>query len=134
MSTRWHEHDPLELISSVNACIDQAVEKFTHMGFSPKQIKAVGITNQRETTVVWDKETGEPLYNAVSHCLCIYGSSRMLHISKAATGNQMPFHMAFSRHLKLKDFKVLVSYATVTSTPTPAQPSLIKKIEWPELC
>lgn len=61
----WHEHDPLELISSVNACIDQAVEKFTQMGYSAKQIKAVGITNQRETTVVWDKETGEPLYNAI---------------------------------------------------------------------
>jgi glycerol kinase len=62
---RWHEHDPLELVSSVNACIEQAVEKFTQKGFSAKQIKAVGITNQRETTVVWDRETGEPLYNAI---------------------------------------------------------------------
>lgn len=62
---RWHEHDPLELISSVNMCIDQAVKKFTQMGYSAKQIRAVGITNQRETTVVWDRETGEPLCNAI---------------------------------------------------------------------
>jgi glycerol kinase len=61
----WHEHDPLELISSVNGCIEEAVKDFKSKGFSPKQIKAVGITNQRETTVVWDSETGEPLYNAI---------------------------------------------------------------------
>jgi len=41
------------------------VEKFTEQGYTAKQIKAVGITNQRETTVVWDSETGAPLYNAV---------------------------------------------------------------------
>lgn len=62
---RWHEHDPLELVSSVNSCIDKAIEQFKQKGFSPKQIKAVGITNQRETTVVWDSQTGEPLYNAI---------------------------------------------------------------------
>ncbi|KIW00193.1 glycerol kinase [Verruconis gallopava] len=61
----WHEHDPLELVSSVNACIDRAVENFEAKGYLRKQIKAVGITNQRETTVVWDKLTGEPLYNAI---------------------------------------------------------------------
>jgi glycerol kinase len=41
------------------------VKSFQQKGFSPKQIKAVGITNQRETTVVWDSQTGEPLYNAI---------------------------------------------------------------------
>ncbi|KAF2432726.1 putative glycerol kinase [Tothia fuscella] len=61
----WHEHDPLELISSVHGCIEEAVKSFQQKGFSPKQIKAVGITNQRETTVVWDSQTGEPLYNAI---------------------------------------------------------------------
>src|SRR5215469_4074771 len=61
----WHEHDPLELVSSVTGCIEEAVKKFTTMGYNAKQIKAIGITNQRETTVVWNAKTGEPLYNAI---------------------------------------------------------------------
>ncbi|PSK53198.1 Glycerol kinase [Elsinoe australis] len=61
----WHEHDPEEIISSVNTCIDKAVEKFTSAGHKIDSIKAVGITNQRETTVVWDRKTGKALYNAI---------------------------------------------------------------------
>ncbi|KAG6142589.1 hypothetical protein E4U22_006927 [Claviceps purpurea] len=61
----WHEHDPEELISSVNECIDEAVKKFESQGHSREQIVAVGITNQRETTVVWDKNSGKALYNAI---------------------------------------------------------------------
>jgi len=62
---RWHEHDPLELASSVENCIDEAVKKFVKNGHNKEDIKAVGLTNQRETTVVWDSETGEPLHNAI---------------------------------------------------------------------
>ncbi|KAG9234786.1 glycerol kinase-like protein [Amylocarpus encephaloides] len=61
----WHEHDPEELLSSVQQCIDKATEEFLSKGHTKDQIKAVGITNQRETTVCWDADTGEPLYNAV---------------------------------------------------------------------
>ncbi|PGH28065.1 glycerol kinase [Polytolypa hystricis UAMH7299] len=61
----WHEHDPLEIIRSVEQCIDGAVVSFENQGYSIRAIKAIGITNQRETTVVWNKETGEPLYNAI---------------------------------------------------------------------
>ncbi|KND88425.1 Glycerol kinase [Tolypocladium ophioglossoides CBS 100239] len=61
----WHEHDPEELISSVEQCIDGAVKKFETQGHSRGQIAAVGITNQRETTVVWDKTTGKALHNAI---------------------------------------------------------------------
>ncbi|GAO17907.1 hypothetical protein UVI_02027130 [Ustilaginoidea virens] len=61
----WHEHDPEELISSVEKCIDGAVQKFETQGHSREHIVAVGITNQRETTVVWDKTTGKALYNAI---------------------------------------------------------------------
>lgn len=46
-------------------CIDGAVKVFEGQGYSTDAIKAIGITNQRETTVVWNKETGEPLYNAI---------------------------------------------------------------------
>lgn len=61
----WHEHDPLELLSSVTSCIEEAMRKFVVLGHQPSRIKSIGITNQRETTVVWDSVTGEPLYNAV---------------------------------------------------------------------
>ncbi|KAI9761474.1 MAG: hypothetical protein M4579_000984 [Chaenotheca gracillima] len=62
----WHEHDPYELVSSVEICIEKAVAKFTNKGYSAADIQAIGITNQRETTVVWDTETGEALYNAIA--------------------------------------------------------------------
>src|SRR5271169_4051534 len=61
----WHEHDPLEIVSSVEKCIDGAVAAFEQQGHRIDSIKAIGITNQRETTVVWNNETGEPLYNAI---------------------------------------------------------------------
>lgn len=61
----WHEHDPLELVSSVEECINEACKAFESAGNSLSSIASVGITNQRETTVVWDRNTGEPLYNAI---------------------------------------------------------------------
>ncbi|RAH73353.1 glycerol kinase [Aspergillus aculeatinus CBS 121060] len=61
----WHEQDPLEIVSSVETCIEEAVTKLEARWLSRSDIKAVGITNQRETTIVWDSETGEPLYNAI---------------------------------------------------------------------
>lgn len=63
--TSWHEHDPKELISSVEECIAEATKNFEQQGHQKDEIKAVGITNQRETTVVWDSKTGEALYNAI---------------------------------------------------------------------
>ncbi|OAA33457.1 glycerol kinase [Moelleriella libera RCEF 2490] len=61
----WHEHDPEEIITSVEKCVDGAVKQFEKQGHSREQIVALGITNQRETTVVWDKTTGKALYNAI---------------------------------------------------------------------
>lgn len=61
----WHEHDPMELLASVETCIEKGVEKFIAMGHDKLLIRSIGITNQRETTLVWDTETGEPLNNAV---------------------------------------------------------------------
>ncbi|KAK9459290.1 uncharacterized protein V1516DRAFT_679505 [Lipomyces oligophaga] len=62
----WHEQSPAEIIASANTCINGAVEKFVSNGYKAESIKAIGITNQRETTVVWDSETGKPLYNAIA--------------------------------------------------------------------
>lgn len=49
----------------MNTCIDKAVEKFKSQGHDIADIKAIGVTNQRETTVVWDRKTGKALYNAI---------------------------------------------------------------------
>lgn len=61
----WCEHDPLEIFDNAVECIDAAVAKLADQGYSASDVVAVGITNQRETTVVWDKHTGQPLHNAV---------------------------------------------------------------------
>lgn len=61
----WVEMDPNEIIDTVKKCIEKVVDKLGHLGISTDEIKSVGIANQRETTIVWDKETGEPLYNAI---------------------------------------------------------------------
>jgi glycerol kinase len=58
----WVEHDPLEIWERTQDVIKGALQK---VGASADDIAAVGITNQRETTVVWDKKTGKPYYNAV---------------------------------------------------------------------
>lgn len=61
----WVEQDPKEILQAVITCITKTMEKLKDMGISAKDITAVGITNQRETTLVWDKNTGEPLHNAI---------------------------------------------------------------------
>ncbi|XP_042612368.1 glycerol kinase isoform X1 [Cyprinus carpio] len=61
----WVEEDPKEILQSVYECMDRTCEKMTQLNIDISNIKAVGVTNQRETTLVWDKETGEPLYNAI---------------------------------------------------------------------
>ncbi|KAF8389149.1 hypothetical protein HHK36_025842 [Tetracentron sinense] len=62
----WVEHDPMEILESVKVCIAKALDKATADGHNvDKGLKAIGLTNQRETTLVWSKSTGFPLYNAI---------------------------------------------------------------------
>ncbi len=58
----WVEHDPEEIWSTQ---LGVAVEAISKCGVSPAEIAGIGITNQRETTIVWDKNTGKPVYNAI---------------------------------------------------------------------
>ena len=58
----WVEHNPREIWSSQ---ISVAREAMANLGLDASDIAAIGITNQRETTIVWDRETGEPVYNAI---------------------------------------------------------------------
>jgi glycerol kinase len=58
----WVEHDAEEILT---VQMDMASEALSNAGVSPDEIRAIGITNQRETVVVWDKESGEPIYKAI---------------------------------------------------------------------
>ncbi len=58
----WVEHNPMDILNSQVAALKDAV---ANAGITPSQLAAIGITNQRETTVVWDKNTGEPVCNAI---------------------------------------------------------------------
>ena len=58
----WVEHDPMEIWANQYSAMTECIAK---VGISPEEIAAIGITNQRETTIVWEKETGRPVMNAV---------------------------------------------------------------------
>ncbi len=58
----WVEHDPMVILDTQFKALSEAYAK---SGLAPSDIKGIGITNQRETTIVWDKDTGKPVYNAI---------------------------------------------------------------------
>jgi glycerol kinase len=58
----WVEHDPMEIWSSQATVLTESIFK---AGLKPADINAIGITNQRETTIIWDRQTGRPVYNAI---------------------------------------------------------------------
>lgn len=59
----WVEHDPMEIYSSQYAVMMEVIAK---SGVEVSDIRGIGITNQRETTILWDAKTGRPVYNATS--------------------------------------------------------------------
>lgn len=61
----WCEQDPMLILGTVKDCLKAVTQDLLGKGFSLDQVKAVGITNQRETTVAWHKTTGLPLFNAI---------------------------------------------------------------------
>lgn len=60
--TGWVEHDPFEILTSQ---LTAAVEVLGRAGVRPRDVASLGITNQRETTIVWERATGKPIYNAI---------------------------------------------------------------------
>jgi len=58
----WVEHDPMEIWNTQKQMAISAIKK---AGIEASQISSIGITNQRETTVLWDRDTGKPVYNAI---------------------------------------------------------------------
>ena len=67
---RWLEQDPTELLESVRACIGGVVNSLNSENTPISSIYGIGITNQRETTILWDRLTGIPFYNAIGMCGC----------------------------------------------------------------
>ncbi|KAM5159614.1 glycerol kinase 2 [Callospermophilus lateralis] len=82
----WVEQDPKEILQSVYECIERTCEKLDEVNVDIANIKAIGVSNQRETTVIWDKLTGEPLYNAVVW-LDLRTQSTVENLSKKIPGN-----------------------------------------------
>jgi len=64
----WFEECPNEILNSARKCIDHTVHEFLALNFKREQIKCIGVTNQRETTIVWDKNNGKPLHRAIVWC------------------------------------------------------------------
>ena len=59
----WVEYDPLKLLASVRQTV---VDVFREKDLTGKSVAAIGITNQRETVILWERATGKPVYNAIS--------------------------------------------------------------------
>jgi glycerol kinase len=62
----WLEHDPLEILHTVENCISSVMKRY-----KLEDIAAIGVTNQRETSILWDKYTGKPLHNAIGKFLVV---------------------------------------------------------------
>ncbi len=58
----WVEHDPIEIWKNTIIIMREAL---FNAGIDPREVSAIGITNQRETTIIWDRESGRPIYNAI---------------------------------------------------------------------
>ncbi|KAF8576472.1 glycerol kinase [Ramaria rubella] len=61
----WHSHDASEIQEACETCIDETVKELETLGWAQDSIKAIGITNQRETAVAWSRKTGKPLCKAI---------------------------------------------------------------------
>lgn len=75
----------MTILSIVLECIDQAVKKLEALKVDPKDIVAVGVSNQRETTVLWDKLTGLPYYNAIG------GFKKLLGLTECGNSDKIFF-------------------------------------------
>jgi glycerol kinase len=78
----WVEHDPVEIWSMATSVIEGALAR---AGLGASDLVAVGLTNQRETTVIWDRETGEPVHNAI-----VWQDTRTAELCVALGGEQGP--------------------------------------------
>ena len=76
--SRWLEQDPIELLESVRLCIGGVADSLRLEDTPISSIHGVGITNQRETTILWDRLTGVPFYNAIGEHIVVGTASILL--------------------------------------------------------
>lgn len=74
----WFEQDPMAILQAVKETIEVTCENLKKLNIEFEDIVAVGITNQRETTVLWDKITGKPLCNALGNLFFVFFLSQLL--------------------------------------------------------
>lgn len=92
----WVEHDPKEILESQLHVMHELVKK---ENIDASDIKAIGITNQRETTMVWDKHTGEPVYNAI-----VWQDKRTADICEALTSKGLVEHVKMTTGLVIDSY------------------------------
>lgn len=92
----WVEHDPVEIWDKTREVIEEALDG---AGLTPEDLAAVGITNQRETTVIWDRETGEPVANAV-----VWQDTRTADLCEELSGEEGPRRFADRTGLPLATY------------------------------
>lgn len=81
-SPGYVEHDPFVLLNTVKDCIREVAKQFSNKNKDKKlSIRGVGIANQRETTLVWDRNTGKPLHNAIGICKIIEKMASKMNLS-----------------------------------------------------
>jgi len=96
----WVEHNPIEIWSSQ---ISVVAEAFSKIGINAQNIAALGISNQRETTLVWDKTTGNPIYNAI-----VWQDRRTAHVCDSFKNN------GFTNFIKEKTGLMIDAYFSAT--------------------
>jgi glycerol kinase len=96
----WVEHDPFEILKSQLSTLNRVI---TESGINPSFIRAIGITNQRETTVVWNRHTGKPVYNAI-----VWQDKRTAPICEALKKD------GWEEHVKTETGLVIDSYFSAT--------------------
>ena len=94
------EQDPYELVKSVRVCLDEVASRLQEGEL--KRLKGIGISNQRETTILWDKKTGKKLHNAIGETCHIYLPSGTLflklHLKTEVCGRHTTYAHMQSRH------------------------------------
>lgn len=96
----WVEHNPMEIWSSQYAVLQEVMAK---TNINQNKIAAIGITNQRETTIIWDKETGEPIYNAI-----VWQCRRTAHICEKLKSD------GFEKYIKKSTGLIIDAYFSAT--------------------
>src|ERR1700743_482487 len=92
----WVEHDPQEIWATQAG---SAMEAVAHAGLNGSSIAAIGITNQRETTVIWDRATGQPVYNAI-----VWQDTRTADIVRELGGDEGPDRLRRDVRLPLSTY------------------------------